>query len=270
MTATATSVIQQRNSDMVELLKPDFVTRSELTYLTAVDQYMRLPCLRYLGLGGLGSAGEWRDVSGNGMDLTYNGNPTMSYTTQGAPYFSYDGVGDYHTHADDAHFDITGTETTVRAARRGLTMGCWAYVDNLALGNSAPMAKYDGSTNNRSYAILVLNTGIVNFLMSANGIAAVIATGTVAITSATWHFIAVRFVASTSATIYTNDNIDTLAAGIPASLFNSAAIFEISGTNGGAANLFTGSISIPFVCACALSDTQITQLYQSSRGLFGV
>ena len=268
MTATATSVIQQRNSDMVELLKPDFVTRSELTYLTAVDQYMRLPCLRYLGLGGLGSGGEWRDASNNGMDLAYNGNPTMGYTDQGAPRWAYDGAGDCHSHADDAHFDITGTETTVAAARNGLTLGCWAAFSNAATATEVIMEKY-GTANNKSYRFYRSSTGIFTGQISTNGTTDFTnAFGGVTV-GTSWNFLSMRFTPSTELKLWINDGTDILAAAVPASIFSGTSQFTIA-ANAGTSMLMTGRVAFPFVCACTLSDALIGQLYQSSRGLFGV
>lgn len=269
MTATATSVIQKRNSDMVELLKPDFVGRSELTYLTAVDKYLRLPCLRFLGLGGLGSAGEWRDQSGNAMDLTYNGNPRMGFTTQGAPYFAYDGTGDYHYHVDNAHFDVTGTETTVLAAQNGLTWGAWVYFNNAIGGtNEHIIGKHLTTGNQRSYIMIRSNTtGAFTTYVSVDGTATVnIANGTLSAT--TWYFLCGRFIPSTTLKSWRNDTTATLAAGVPASIFNGTSPFDVNGMSG--TFLFAGNEAFPFVCACALSNELINQLYQSSRGLFGV
>ena len=114
--ATIESILFQNQRAASDLYTRETPYAPDYTKVAAL--YQSLPCLRFLGLGGLGSGGEWRDVSGNGMHLTYNGNPQMGFTTQGAPWFAYDGVGVYHSHADDAHFDITGTETTVAAVAR--------------------------------------------------------------------------------------------------------------------------------------------------------
>jgi len=270
MANTATSVVQQRNSDMVELLKPDFMTRQELTYTATLSEYQTLPCLRFLGAGGLGSAGEWRDLSGNGMHLTYNGNPVMSYTTQGAPYFYYDGVGDYHAHADDAHFDITGTETVVAAAVRGLTCGAWVYFQNGTGSSEWILSKYLTTGNQRSYALRRAAAGVLQAYVTTDGstLVNVVSVGTLA--QAVWYFVAMRFVPSTTLDNWLNDTKATLAAGVPASIYSGTAVFEVNGINAGGAELMTGRVAFPFACACALSDTQITRLYNRSRGLFGV
>jgi len=266
MANTATSVVQQRNSDMVELLKPDFMTRQELTYTATLSEYQTLPCLRFLGAGGLGSAGEWRDLSGNGMHLSYNGNPQMSYTTQGAPFWAYDGTGDYHSHADDAHFDITGTETTVNAAIRGITMGAWIYFFNAAGATEGVMAKF-AAPGQRSYYIARRTTGQMRFIITTDG--STLITVDTAITAAgAWYFVAATFWPSSAINIRINDTEATNAVGIPASIFNSSALFYVACEN--ASNLMSGRVAFPFVCACALSDTQITRLYNRSRGLFGV
>lgn len=270
MANTATSVVQQRNSDMVELLKPDFMTRQELTYTATLSEYMMLPALRFLGAGGLGSAGEWRDLSGNGMDLTYNGNPQMGYTTQGAPYWAYDGVGDYHSHADDAHFDITGTETVVAPAVRGLTCGAWTYFPNAATASGdAIISKYLTTGNQRSYLLFRTSTNILRAYVTTDGSTLIIANQTATFSTNTWYFTAMRFTPSAELKSWMNDTTTTNVAGVPASIFNGTSLFEVGSFNSGAI-LHAGYKAFPFVCACALSDAQITRLYNRSRGLFGV
>lgn len=264
MANTATSVVQQRNSDMVELLKPDFMTRQELTYAATLSEYQMLPCLRFLGAGGLGSAGEWRDLSGNGMHLSYNGNPTMAFNGAGAPYWVYDGTGDYHSHADDAHFDITGTETTVVAAQRGLTCGAWVYLTTLTPAVNAIIAKWGG---NLSYILAEIG-GKLYFIVSVDGAAQKSVVGA-AMTTGTWYFTVGRFVPSTSVADWVNDSPTANVTTIPASIFSGAAPFTI-GYDPADNSYLDGAVAFPFVCACALSDAQITRLYNRSRGLFGV
>ena len=60
------------------LVRPEISSAADYTKVAALHQ--TLPCLRYLNIGNLGSGGERRDISGNAMDLTYNGNPSMNYT----------------------------------------------------------------------------------------------------------------------------------------------------------------------------------------------
>ena len=273
MANTATSVVQQRNSDMVELLKPDFMTRQELTYTATLSEYQTLPCLRFLGAGGLGSAGEWRDLSGNGMHLSYNGNPTMSYTTRGAPYWVYDGTGDYHSHADDANFDITGTETTVLTSQRGLTCGAWVYLNSLTPVTNSIIAKFSLSGGNYlSYILTELGTYLY-FMITTDGSTLKSVTGLDAggagLTTGKWYFTAGRFIPSTAIKCWVNATETQNATSIPASIFSGAAPFTI-GYDPANNSYTSGVVSLPFVCACALSDVQITRLYNRSRGLFGV
>lgn len=247
------------------LVKPEAFYSPE--YITVLAEYLTLPALRFLGAGGLGSAGEWRDLSGNGMDLTYNGNPTMSYTTNGAPFWYYDGTGDWHSHADDANFDITGTETAVNAGVRGLTLGCWVYFINAAGATEGVMAKFAASEQ-RSYYIARRTTGVMRAIITTDGSTLFTMDTTATTAAGTWYFVASTFWPSVSLNIWLNDTEYTVAAGVPASVFNSNALFYIACEN--ASNPMTGRVAFPFVCACALSDAQITRLYNRSRGLFGV
>jgi hypothetical protein len=251
------------------LVKPEAFYSPE--YVTVLSEYMMLPALRFLGAGGLGSSGQWRDLSGNGMHLTYNGNPQMGYTTQGAPYWAYDGTGDYHSHADDAHFDITGTETTVAAAVRGLTVGCWVYFANAAGTFEDVLTKYLLAGDQRSYRLYRQAAGRMGFTVSSAGTAAaaVGVTSGIVTTAATWYFTCATLWPSATLNVWLNDTEDTSAVGVPANAFSGTATFEIARLSGGG-NPLTGRVAFPFVCACALSDTQITRLYNRSRGLFGV
>jgi hypothetical protein len=231
---------------------------------------MMLPALRFLGAGGLGSAGEWRDLSGNGMHLSYNGNPAASYTTNGAPYWGYDGTGDYHSHADDAHFDITGTETTVGVAVRGLTCGAWTYFPNAATANGdAVVAKYLVTGAQRSYMLFRHSSNTMRSYITTDGATVVAVTQATTLSLSTWYFAVLRFIPSTSLDVWVNDTEASQAVGIPASIFSGSALFEVNSYNSGAI-LHAGYKAFPFVCACALSDAQITRLYNRSRGLFGV
>lgn len=250
------------------LIKPETASAADYTKVAAL--YQSLPCLRFLGLGGLGSGGEWRDASNNGMSLTYNGNPVMSYTTQGAPYFYYDGVGDFHSHADDAHFDITGTDTVVAAAVRGMTCGAWVYFQNGTGSSEWILSKYLTTGNQRSYALRRAIGGVLQAYVSTDGTALVNVVSVGTLSQAVWYFVAMRFMPSATLDNWLNDTKATQAAGVPASIFNGTAVFEVNGINAGGTELMTGRVGFPFVCACALSDAIIGQLYQSSRGLFGV
>ena len=69
--------------------------------------------------------------------------------------------------------------------------------------------------------------------------------------------------------IFVNSTKDSVVAAVPASLFNSNADLQMGAFTAGT-SLLTGSVSLMFLCAAALTDTIIKSLYNHSRALFGI
>jgi hypothetical protein len=237
-----------------------------------ISPFLALTGLRgFWPMSAFSSAGAAYDQSGNGRTLTYNGNPVFGYDGL-APYCAYDGTGDYHTRADEAGLDITGTETYVDAAYRGLTMGGWF---NPAAFTAAAvqglMGKFSAGVNQRSYILRTDPAGGVRFTINNTGAAA----GNQTVTSPTamsinsWYFIVGRFDPGTEIAVFVNGIKETAVAGIHANLFSGASDFDIGG-GGGGVDLSTIKASLCFLCAAALSDAHISSLFQQTRGAFGV
>lgn len=111
----------------------DFQRRGEpnFAWQKVLSMYTLLPGLRgFWPMSLFDSSGNCLDASPNAHTLTYSGNPR--YCLDGlAPYLKFGGT-DYLIRADEADFDIIGTEGYVNSNLRGLTIGGWFYFETLA------------------------------------------------------------------------------------------------------------------------------------------
>jgi hypothetical protein len=273
--------VQIENREMVSLLTSEFQRRYEpqFSWANACSIIQLLPGLRgFWPMSVVGDTGNAQDQSGHAKVLTYTGNPVYS-SDDLAPYIEFDGTGDYLTRADESHFDITAKEAFFSSqasslgAARGLTLGGWFYPANITNSDSL-MSKDDVAGNDRSYNLRVMGAVAgdpVRFLISDDGTNTDQANSASGYSATTWQFMAGRFNeadAGEELAVWLNDE-KTTAATARASIWDSAAPFNISGYNDGSA-LFTGRASLCFLCAAALPDVIIWALYQQTRALFGV
>lgn len=237
-----------------------------------ISPYLALPMLRGAWVGSVASGGTWHDISGHGNHLSYQGNPQHSYDGL-VPYWDLDGTGDYFNITDAASgndFDVLGTETYVAAAARGLTMGGWAWID--VLGDYERfMAKW-GASGQYAYEICqdVVGNARILFVISSNGVVQTqVASSGQSLTTGIWHFIVVRFDPGEELALFLDSTKYTNTTSIPASIFNSSADFTIGAGHGGAYPM-DGRASCCFGCAAALSDGQISNVFERTRGAFEV
>ena len=213
-------------------------------------------------------AGEAIDVSGHDLHLTYTGNPVYGY--QGlAPYIAFDGTGDYLSRTDTANLDISGTETIYDPSVRGLTFGGWFYRSVAGTEHSLISKWNTYLTNQRSYMLYVNSSDQVVFSVSTDGTSVVSVTHTETIATNQWTFIAGRFKPGSELKIWKNLTARTNTTGIPASIFNSTANFNVGAYANGSLGLFTGRASLCFLSAMYLNDYFITNFYHQTRALFG-
>jgi hypothetical protein len=248
---------QLYSPEAVENFATAFPRRSENSFAwgNAISYYLGLPQLRgFWPMSSVNENGNPYDLSGQGRTLTNNNAATFGvYGLQS--YTTLNGANQYHSRVDEAGLDITGT----------LTMGAW--IRPIANAAGTILAKYDVATNNRSYRITRLIGGAIVTNISTDGINIVTATSTEITALNSWAFIAMRFIPSTSLTVFVNSKSISLAVGIPATIFNSNAIF-CAGVNSNLTTYFGGDIVFPFLCAAACSDAQINALYWLGRPLF--
>lgn len=249
---------QKRNAGMVDLLSVDFQRRREPNF--ALGNMISTALMLY-ELRGLWAAsvvdenGALRDLAQQGRTLTNNG--AAGRSVEGlVPYVSYDGATQYHARADEAGLDITGA----------LTVGCWVKpntTDGTMRGlvtKTVPVQEsfYLGCTNTQT-RFFVANVPGASF-SQVDG----------RTMTSTWEFVVGRFIPSTEIAIFVTGTWYRNNVGIVPSIFNSTTALEIARLNLTNARCFNGRVALAFLCASALSDAAVNNLFQQSRAAFGV
>lgn len=273
---------QVNNSENVELLSAHFARRNEpnQAWKSAVASLMGLPYLRGawpMSSVGYAVASRGIDVSGQANHLTDVNAVTFSGGTPLHSYAAFVGASSQAlTRADGGATnwaDITGTETYVVAANRGLTLGCWVYFTAAPAAVEGIAGKY-GAAGQRSYRLTRAAGGQISAIFSSDGTNTaapngVTQTSTVIPATSTWTFVATRFRPSVAADVWINDAY-TSSAAAPASIFDSATDFSLASLVGGTSTFMSGRISLAFLCAGAVADTLLWSFYQQTRKAFGV
>lgn len=260
---------QQRNQELVSNLTPDFVRHDNIQYQYGdlISRFQALPGLVGLWYPGnvQRSTGNIYDSSGQGRTLTYNGNPTINYLSNGVAYADLDGTGDYFSRADETDLDILGTEAW--AANPGLTIIAWVNVADLS---STRTVLSKSNAGGFSYYIEITSTGSVSFRVTDTGalFGSAVNTAAGAIIAGSWTMISAIYVPSTYMNIKVNLVEATNAVGIVASIANTATPLEVG--RAFATNLFNGKISIIGLYSCALTPAIRNGLFQQTRNLYGV
>lgn len=266
--------LQQRNSELVDLLTPDFQGRNEPQFAL---QRLIAASLSIPGLRGLWTpshrdeAGSNFDLSGQGRTLTMVSNVPTGVYNNITPYMNYDGGADLSFRNSEAGLNITGLETTTDASIRGLTIINWVQpvVMPGAGAADAIMSKYNPAGNNLQYLSYVDGTSsAAAFAVSGNGIAAVFVTGPSPLSTGAWFHVACRYVPSTETAIWVNGVKGTpQLVGVPASLFAGTYRFEVAAF--AAANTFNMLWGGGLIAAAALPPAMIVAHYEASRAAFG-
>lgn len=233
-------------------------------YGSVINRFLALPELRALWpFSSVNESGNVYDISGQGRILTNNGTATRSLYNFIVPYMSFNGSSQYLSRADEAGLDITGN----------LTMGGWFYFNALGTANQEGLlGKHNTTGSQRSYAFYLNTSNGIVFQVSVNGGFGAGNANTIdsaALQTGKWYFVVARFTPSTELALFVNNVKTTNTTSVVASIFNSTAAFEIMRRNV-ALTYTNGLASLCFVTASALSDVLISELYNSTRGLFGV
>ena len=217
-------------------------------------------------------------------DISGHGNHLQSAAALGGVTFGYDnsatprirapiavfggGVNQYLLRADGGAgnwADITGTETQIIAAERGLAIGGWFWWPALPGAVEHLMGKVDGVTP--QYRL---------YLTAADTISWQVWPGPVAATSAAtinvgWNH-CFGIYDQPSQTLFAGLNGVVTAGGIgaaPAAIVDTALAFVIGADSIGGSR-FTGSASMCFLSACSVPQDAIRGLRQEQRNVFGV
>lgn len=273
--------------EMRTVLTPYFVSKSEfydpfIMWPLAISAFQSLPALRGFWIGGqyesASGVHELVDISGCGQHLTDTHDPTVAHGSTGITYVYFDGINDWYSAPDSAHWDITGTEAATLSTDRGLTIGAWVYFSNAHSADNyetilAKEQKFDH--NQTSYCLQRPDNGKANFHLSSDGtwgnMVAVESTATLA--PSAWAFVVGRFDPSTQIDIFVNGELDTNTTSIPAAIFDSTALLMMAARDHAGSpgqSLMDGNISMAFICAAYINDYSLLRLYELSRIAFGV
>lgn len=256
---------------MIDLLRADFQARSEPNFAGKSILSMMSLWTALRGFWYLGNADDNDDVP----DLSNQGR-TLFFIT-GAPRFITDvsfmgaidnnGTG-YYQRFDEAGTSITGTEARVATAFNGLTIGAWVHPSSTAGGI---IGKWNTVGNQRSY-LLDTSGGAFRFLISNAGAATDASTTSAAYDTTGYQYIVGVFSPSTYARLYVGDTDGNFtytedAAGVPASIFDSTALFEAFSYGTGAA-INDCQISLAWLAAAQHSQTQVRMAWEQTLMAF--
>lgn len=260
--------LQKRNDAMVNLLRADFQGRYEPQFALANAQslFTSLPGLRGLWfMSGTDSSGDVYDISGVGKTLTNNNTVTFDNDSL-VPYGQFViANSEYLERTDEADLDISGTEAFI--VNNGLTLGGWFYHDIVGANSQGYLAKW-GDIGNFAYLLIKNTVDQVRFGMSDDG-TNVDNVFSAAITANVWRFSVGRFIPSSEVAVFVN-NIKTTAVTARASIFNSSANFRIGSTHAATPRLLDGRAAFCFLCASALPDFMISNLFHQTKAMFNV
>lgn len=211
------------------------------------------------------ASGDAIDQSGNSQMMSYNGGV---YNLANVPYIEFDGATDYLAHTDIGLYDITGTESYIDASIRGLTVGGWFYA-NVTPSPGCGLITKSNIASQRSYSLVLGSDNSVQMITSGNGSSYPLAQSAAAITLNQWFFAVGRFSPSAEINVYLN-GVKSTNTSAPAALFNCSTAIEIGRWGLNNARILNGRAALCFLCAAALPDGVLDNLYQVSRKLFGV
>lgn len=228
--------------------------------LAQKDLFIRLPALRgYWPMSAVNYLGRAIDHSNASVNLQRTGAPT--YNFDGNAYVQL-GVATDFLYTASGELDFTGTEAWVDSSLRGLTVGGWFWVDSTPVAFAGLISKY-APTPQRGFTLYWTSTNDPAFHVSSDGQPGVGIQGS-ARSIQTWHFIVARFTPSAEVALFVDGDKITNTTAIPASVYVSSQNFEIGRFDNDNGYIIEGKARDVFVCAAALSDATLSDLYQAS------
>jgi len=269
--------IQQQNEQLISLLSARFrlLDNPAHAWGDVFSMYKSLPGLvsfwscSSTGLAPTDVTGLFDD-SGKGLNLGANSVPMIGINESGLlGYIAFDGTDDYFFRTDAAAADISGAESVVETAYRGMTIGAWVYFSG-GLGPAQQIIGKDGLGANRSYILYKSSSDLFTWLVTGNGTTVIEAAHTTPVTTGQWYFVACRFIASTEIRIWV-DSADSVVntISVPASIFNSTAQLSIAARSVTPDIFLNGRLSLLWMTKTALPEASIRTLYNFTAPLFG-
>jgi len=160
-------------------------------------------------------------------------------------------------------------------AGKDLTVAIWVRPQQAVAATHYYIDRYYTTpANHRVWRIACGATGYPNCLISVDGTTGAGSFNQVDSTKimerGVWSFLCMRFTHSVELAIFHNMVKTTVVAAVVASLFSNHAKLQINGFNWGAGSPGIMDVGLTAMYRQALSDASIYQLFQSSRGWYGV
>lgn len=214
------------------------------------------------------------DISGHGQHFLDNSEPPADFfsPTNPIPYVRFNGINEWFSIADSAHWDIRGTETSVGGDWRGLTMLAWARFDNTASASEFILSKRQNTTQ-LSYWLMRTSTGEARFSISNSGADSFGVSSVATMAAGNWHLVGGRFDPSTESAVFLDGVWTSNTTSIPAAIYNSTSDLFMAGRDDATTpgqGLLDGRIALAFICAADIPDLVINRLWNISRHIFGI
>lgn len=228
--------------------------------LAQKDLFIRLPGLRgYWPMSAVNYLGRAIDHSNASVNLQRTGAPT--YAFDGNAYAQL-GVATDFLYTASGELDFTGTEAWIASGIRGLTVGGWFKIQT-SPSVAAGLISKDAAPTERGFVLAWSAADSPELNISGDGTASVIVTHSAKTLNA-WHFIVGRFTPSTEVAVFVNNDKVVNTTSVPASLNVSTQNFEVGRFYNDNARVVHGQSRDVFICAAALSDATISDLYGAS------
>lgn len=260
---------QEYNAQLIEQLATDFPRRRDVALdLGLMDSlYQNLPGIRaYWNFARRTELGGVLEPV-RGLSLTQSAAiiSEPKYIIHAA---SFAGATCFYRSGETA-LDIIGTETYIASALRGMTLGAWIKMSSIAAGVKAIAAKRD--TIGEFQFRFEVSTATLQFYISTDGVNWVGQTHGTGMDITNWHFVVGRFDPSTAIDVGLDDDFDTQAVGVPATIFAGASPLAIGARRSTAlvdTDYFEGEIANVFYAASYLPTYWLEMIRQWTKPLW--
>lgn len=258
------------NSALIKGQKPYFVGRNDIPHHAAMlnSFFMNTGGMRgYWNMASRDQNAAVYDMSGQGRTLTNTA--TVTFATDLLTPYAVFGGANYLQRADEAALDITTNLTVIALCR---FTNAPSATENVITKRAA--------SGQLSYYLRRTTTGLAEFVVSSNGTLQTLVTGTYVMPANQWILMVGRYTPSTALDVWSipfvtngagidiDDYKTTNTTSIPATIFNSTAVFAI-GATGVPNQHMTGRVMYAGLYALSLVDRIIFSIYELAKPVVG-
>lgn len=205
-----------------------------------------------------------------------SGTSLLSIYNDTVPYANLDGSTDYFYYPDDAHFEISGTETYINSTFRGLTIGAWVRLTGLPsiFGTMGVVSKWYQSAN-CAYRLFLSSSNKPSFGISEDGTVNIgkyqTLAHTTSVTSGSWLFVVGQYSKySNKLCITLNGDTVEAATSLTGIYVAGIAALEVGRHNQISTDCLYGDMSNVFISCMYLSREIISSLFNRTKSLYGI